>query len=132
LQPVRLAMERALAADHAATTGSGAAQASSGAGRDGAEPPLPGVPPARVTRAMMQHAFAPMRDQMLRCLDGATSRPGQLPLTFRYDGAGAISDVTVTPAQWTPCVAPIAATVHLPPSQVAREIGIYYVLGDTP
>jgi hypothetical protein len=91
-----------------------------------------GLPPPRVTREMIQDAFAPVRDQMLRCLDNATSRPSQLRLQFRYDGTGAISNVAVVPAQYASCIAPIAAGVRLPASQTSREIGTYYLLGEVP
>jgi hypothetical protein len=92
----------------------------------------PNVPPVRVTREMIQDAFAPVRDAMLHCLDHASSRPDQVRLEFRYDGAGTISSVAVVPAHFTACMAPIASGVRLPASQVSREIGSYYLIGEVP
>ena len=46
-------------------------------------------------------------------------------ITFRYDGAGAVSHVMVNPAAFQPCMEPIAERVRLPESGANREIGTY-------
>lgn len=66
---------------------------------------------------------------MLACLQGASSRPAQIRITFRYDNDGNILTPTVTPPSLQACIGPLVGQVHLRRSQVAREIGTYYLLG---
>ena len=132
VEPARTAMQRILAPapDAAADAHHDGAAGASTEGSDTAT--APGIPPARLSRELVRDGFAPAREAMMHCLDHASSRPSQVRLSFRYDGAGALSNVTVTPAQFAPCIGPIAAGVHLPASQVSQEIGTYYLLGDAP
>jgi len=83
------------------------------------------APPNRVAMDAVESAFFPLRQEMLECLRGTPSRPATVRITFRYDGAGAISHVIVNPAQFQPCIEPIAERVRLPESAANREIGTY-------
>src|SRR5262249_10133040 len=102
IQPVRQAIAHAMPQPREATQ----ARATTTAADAGTEP---GVPPVRVTREMIQDAFAPVRDEMIRCLDNSPSRPNQLRLSFRYDSTGTISDLAVAPAEYSACITPIAS-----------------------
>jgi hypothetical protein len=78
---------------------------------------------------MIRDAMEPARERMMQCLVGLSSRPSQVRITFRYDSEGVITNAAVVPAQLQPCIGPIVNSVRLPPSQVGREIGNYYLLG---
>jgi hypothetical protein len=138
LEPIRAAMDNALSGSPQGTpeedrsAGSTDGEQTSPGSSSSSDETGQAIPPPRVTPEMIQDAFAPVRDRMLRCLAGAASRPGQLRIQFRYDSAGALSSVTVTPREWSGCIAPIAGAVRLPASQVSREIGTYYLIGETP
>jgi hypothetical protein len=65
------------------------------------------------------------RPEVLACLSNAPSRPAQLRVQFRYDGDGRVSNVSVMPAAFQACVAPIVAAVQLPTSLAVRELGTW-------
>jgi outer membrane protein assembly factor BamB len=128
LEPVRLALVRTLQSDPTVTP------TTASAGAAGSEEPDeerfdPNLPPPRISMAMIRNAMDPARPQMMQCLNGMTSRPSQVRVSFRYDRTGTITDATVTPPTLQPCLAPLVQRVRLPASQVAREIGTYYLLG---
>ncbi len=88
-------------------------------------PPTFHVPPAQLSGDDINDAFAPQREALLACLDNAPSRPAQVRMEFFYASDGTVSHVTVIPAAFQPCMAPIAERVRLPVSLVGREIGTY-------
>jgi hypothetical protein len=83
------------------------------------------APPRRVAMDAVEASFFPVRQELLGCLRGAPSRPATVRITFRYDGAGAISNVIVNPATFQPCMEPIIDRVRLPESGANREMGTY-------
>lgn len=83
------------------------------------------APPSRVAMDAVESSFFPLRQELLACLRGSPSRPATVRITFRYDGAGAVSHVMVNPAAFQPCMEPIAERVRLPESGANREIGTY-------
>jgi hypothetical protein len=136
INQVRNALERALAPEGSQQAGGGGdsnggdgSGSSAGGGGGDSDAIDPNIPPPRLTMGMIQNAMTASRDQLMHCMDGATSRPAQVRIQFRYDSTGAISSVIVTPAQFGACMSTIVSAVRLPPSQVSREIGTYYLIG---
>jgi len=83
------------------------------------------LPPPYVPMEAIEAAFFPVRQELLECLRGAPSRPATVRITFRYDGAGQISNVIVNPAVFQPCMEPVIDRVRLPESSANRAIGTY-------
>lgn len=79
----------------------------------------------RVSLDQIDTAMEPRRAEILACLRGAPSRPAQLRIQFRYDGDGHISRVSVLPANFEACVAPIVSGVTLPTSLAVRELATW-------
>ncbi len=136
IDAVRTVLNRVLSGAPGSDGGGTGAATAGGAGAAGTPAnggadtnPDPNLPPSRLSMDMIREAFQPAQAEFLRCLDGSPTRPGQLRIQFRYDSEGRIASPVVTPPQFGPCITPIALRVHLPPSQVGREIGTYYVLG---
>ncbi|MEI8258281.1 MAG: hypothetical protein WCJ30_21605, partial [Deltaproteobacteria bacterium] len=132
LEVVRAVLRRALSGESAAP-GSSAGLAVGGNGTATAEPAEdvddPNIPPTHLTPEMIADGFEPVRAEMMHCLDGMTSRPAQVRLTFRYDSDGHVTNVMVAPAVLQRCVEAIAPRVHLRTSQTPRDIGNYYLMG---
>jgi hypothetical protein len=84
------------------------------------------VLPPRVTPAMINTAFARVRDRLVRCFP-ATNPPPSIQIHFRYDGEGRVLNAIVTPASLTACIEPIAREVQLPRTHVFREVRTYVV-----
>lgn len=84
-----------------------------------------GAPAGRLSPDAIDGAMAPHRAEVLACLRGAPSRPAQLRVQFRYDGDGRVSNVSVMPAGFQACVAPLVAQVQLPTSLAVRELGTW-------
>lgn len=113
--------------------GDGATPAAAGGSGDGAAPAATGggsdmtfgAASQRVNLEAIDTAMAPQRDAILACLRGAPSRPAQLRVQFRYDGDGRISRVSVMPASFEACVAPIVSGVTLPTSLAVRELATW-------
>ncbi len=82
-------------------------------------------PPTRVAMDAVEAAFFPVRQELLECLRGVPSRPATVRITFRYDGAGQLSNVIVNPATFQACMEPVIDRVRLPESGAGREIGTY-------
>lgn len=89
----------------------------------------PNIPPNHLTPEMIAAGFDPVRGEMMHCLDGMTSRPAQVRLTFRYDGEGHVSNVMVAPTTLQRCIESIVPQVRLRTSQTPRDIGNFYLLG---
>jgi outer membrane protein assembly factor BamB len=84
-----------------------------------------GAPAGRLSADAIDGALAPRRAEILACLRNAPSRPAQLRVQFRYDGDGRVSNVSVMPAAFQACVAPLVAQVQLPTSLAVRELGTW-------
>jgi hypothetical protein len=123
VEPLRPILRRALGADPA----SRAAEAS--APRETPEIEDPNIPPTHLSMARIAAAFEPRRESMLECLQGLSSVPAQVRITFRFDDEGRISSPTVTPGELSACIVPLVLTVTLPRSQTSRDIGTYYLVG---
>ncbi len=133
LEPVRVVLRRALGGESGAP-GSSAPPAARGENTVNATPPPdevddPNIPPTHLTPEMIAAGFEPQRAEMMHCLDGMTSRPAQVRLTFRYDNEGHVSNVMVAPPVLQRCIEAIAPRVQLRTSQTPRDIGNYYLLG---
>jgi outer membrane protein assembly factor BamB len=137
LDPVRVVLERTLngpsgaPANATASSGSNGAPNANGSGGGDDEPEIddPNLPPPRLTADMISDGFSGVRDQMMHCMDGMTSRPSQVRITFRYDNEGHVSNVLVLPAVLQRCIAQIAQGVTLRRSQTPRDIATYYLIG---
>jgi hypothetical protein len=134
LDPVRQSLQRTLSGQSAAPSNATASNGSSGTpstGGGGEEPEVddPNLPPPRLTSDMVADGFSATRDQMMHCLDGMTSRPAQVRITFRYDNEGHVSNVNVLPAILQRCISQIAEGVTLRRSQTPRDIATYYLVG---
>ncbi|MBK6530576.1 MAG: hypothetical protein IPF99_13485 [Deltaproteobacteria bacterium] len=84
-----------------------------------------GAPAGRLSPDAIDGAMTPHRAEVLACLRNAASRPAQLRVQFRYDGDGRVSNVSVMPAAFQACVAPLVARVQLPTSLAVRELGTW-------
>ncbi len=84
-----------------------------------------GAPAGRLSSDAIDGAMAPRRAEILACLRNAPSRPAQLRVQFRYDGDGRVSNVSVMPAAFQACVAPLVGQVQLPTSLAVRELGTW-------
>jgi outer membrane protein assembly factor BamB len=84
-----------------------------------------GAPAGRLGPDAIDGAMSSRRPEVLACLRDAPSRPAQLRVQFRYDGDGRVSNVSVMPAAFQACVAPIVAAVQLPTSLAVRELGTW-------
>ena len=132
IEPVRVALQRSLSGDSSAPANATASNGSGGgsnAAGGGAEIDDPNIPPPRLTADMISDGFSAVHDQMMHCLDGMTSRPAQVRLTFRYDSEGHVSNVLVLPASLQRCLEPIATGVTLRHSQTLRDIATFYLVG---
>lgn len=84
-----------------------------------------GAPAGHLGADAIDGAMSQRRTELLACLRNAPSRPAQLRVQFRYDGDGRVSNVSVMPAAFQACVAPIVAGVQLPTSLAVRELGTW-------
>jgi hypothetical protein len=84
-----------------------------------------GAAAGRLGAEAIDGAMSARRAEVLACLAHATSRPAQLRVQFRYDGEGRVSNVSVMPAAFQACVAPVVAQVQLPTSPAVRELGTW-------
>ena len=84
-----------------------------------------GAPAGHLSPDAIDDAMAQRRAEVLACLRNAPSRPAQLRVRFRYDGEGRVSNVSVMPAVFQECVAPILEQVQLPTSLAVRELGTW-------
>ena len=84
------------------------------------------VLPPRATPAMINTAFARVRDRMVRCFPPGNT-VATIQIHFRYDGDGHVLNAIVAPGTLTACIEPIAREVQLPRTHVFREVRTYVV-----
>lgn len=128
MEPIRTVLQRVLSGSSRASN-TDTDTSSTGSHQPDDTAVHPALPPSRLTMEMIREDFEPLRERMMQCLSGLPSRPAQVRITFRYDSQGNIASPSIIPPSLTPCLLPLVNQVRLRPSQVAREIGTYYLVG---